>query len=88
MQGDGKHSGIEGGGGKSSAAIGWSPPMEEAFEAAKAALAAAATLAHPLLMAELGLVMDASSSHMGAALQQCRGAVVAAENHLVFSLGS
>jgi hypothetical protein len=44
--------------------------MEEAFQAA---LAAVATMAHPSPTAELGLVVDASSSHVGAALQQHRG---------------
>jgi transposase InsO family protein len=44
--------------------------MEGAFEAAKAALAAAAELAHPQHGAELALMVDASAEHMGAALQQ------------------
>jgi hypothetical protein len=44
--------------------------MEGAFEAAKAALAAAAELAHQQHGAELTLMVDASAEHMGAALQQ------------------
>jgi hypothetical protein len=43
------------GGAKGSAAIGWSSPMEAAFQAA-------ATLSHPVPTAELGLVVDAYSS--------------------------
>jgi hypothetical protein len=61
------------GGGKGSAAIGWSPCMEEAFVMAKTALAAAATLSHPSPSAKLGLIVDASSSHVGASLQQRHG---------------
>ncbi len=61
------------GGERGSTAIGWPPQMEEAFLAAKAALAAAVTLAHPSPSAELGLMVDASSTHVGAALQQRRG---------------
>jgi hypothetical protein len=48
----------------------WSAAMEGAFEAAKAALAAAAELARPQHGAELALMVDASAEHMGAALQQ------------------
>jgi hypothetical protein len=47
-----------------------SPAMEGAFWAAKAALAAAAELAHPQHGAELALMVDASAEHMGAVLQQ------------------
>ncbi len=61
------------GGGKGSAAIGWSPAMEAAFLSAKASLVSAATLAHPSPSAELGLMVDASSTHVGASLQQRRG---------------
>jgi transposase InsO family protein len=61
------------GGGKGSTAIGWGPVMEAAFLAAKASLVSAATLAHPSPSAELGLMVDASSTHVGASLQQCRG---------------
>ncbi len=55
---------------KLTATLDWSPAMEGAFEAAKAALAAAAELAHPQHGAELALMVDASEEHMGAALQQ------------------
>jgi cytoskeleton-associated protein 5 len=61
------------GGGKGSTAIGWDPLKEEAFQAAKNALASAATLAHPAPSAELGLMVDASSTHVGASLQQRQG---------------
>jgi cleavage and polyadenylation specificity factor subunit 1 len=61
------------GGRKGSTAIGWSPVMEAAFLAAKASLVSAATLAHPSPSAELGLMVDASSTHVGASLQQRRG---------------
>ncbi len=61
------------GGGKGSTAIGWDPHKEEAFQAAKKALASAATLAHPSPSAQLGLMVDASSTHVGASLQQRRG---------------
>jgi hypothetical protein len=61
------------GGGKGSTAIGWSPVMEAAFLVAKASLVSAATLAHPSPSAELGLMVDASSTHVGASLQQRRG---------------
>jgi hypothetical protein len=47
--------------------------MEAAFQAAKSSLASAATLAHPSPSAELGLMVDASSTHVGASLQQRRG---------------
>jgi hypothetical protein len=61
------------GGGKGSTAIGWDSQREEAFQAAKTALASAATLAHPSPSADLGLMVDASSTHVGASLQQRRG---------------
>jgi hypothetical protein len=44
--------------------------MEAAFQAAKVSLAPAATLAHPSPSAELGLMVDASSTHVVALLQQ------------------
>jgi cleavage and polyadenylation specificity factor subunit 1 len=53
--------------------------MEEAFRAAKAALVEATTLAHPSPSAELGLMVDASSTHVGAALQQRRSRTAAWE---------
>jgi hypothetical protein len=55
---------------KLTAALDWSAAMETSFEAAKAALAAAAELAHPQQGVELALMMDTSAEHMGAALQQ------------------
>ncbi len=55
---------------KPTEALDWSPAMEASFEAAKAALAAAAELAHQQQGAELALMVDASAEHMGAALQQ------------------
>jgi hypothetical protein len=55
---------------KPTAALVWSAAMEGAFETAKAALAAAAELAHPKHGAELALMVDASAEHMGASLQQ------------------
>jgi cleavage and polyadenylation specificity factor subunit 1 len=60
-------------GGKSGKqAVQWSAAMDEAFKKAKAALQAAALLEHPAADAEISLVTDASSSHIGAALQQKR----------------
>jgi RNase H-like domain found in reverse transcriptase/Reverse transcriptase (RNA-dependent DNA polymerase) len=60
------------GGRKGSAPVGWSPPMLQAFAAAKAALAAATLLDHPALGADISVVTDASSTHVGAVLQQRR----------------
>jgi len=51
-------------------AVEWSEDRQAAFQAAKDALAAAATLAHPKRGAELALMVDASGGHVGAALQQ------------------
>ena len=48
----------------------WSAGDQHAFEAAKAALAAAALLAHPRQGAILSLAVDASATHVGASLQQ------------------
>ena len=44
--------------------------MRDAFAAAKTALSSAVRLAHPVSAAELALMSDASSSHVGAVLQQ------------------
>jgi cleavage and polyadenylation specificity factor subunit 1 len=52
--------------------IQWSQQMVAAFDAAKAALSAAALLEHPAARAEISLVTDASSTHIGATLQQRR----------------
>jgi hypothetical protein len=48
------------------------PPVA-AFDAAKAALAAAVPLAHPALNAVLSLATDASDTHVGGVLQQLAG---------------
>jgi hypothetical protein len=65
------------GGAPPSAAVTWSPPMETAFSEVKRALAAATLLAHPSQHAELAVVVDASASHVGAALQQRSSATAA-----------
>jgi len=62
------------GGPSGSTQLVWSSAMESAFLAAKSGLAAATSLAHPVLDAELALVVDASNTHVGAALQQRRPA--------------
>ena len=48
----------------------WSGNMVLAFQAAKDALSAATTLAHPQQAAEMALMVDASGGHVGASLQQ------------------
>jgi hypothetical protein len=48
----------------------WTPDMETAFAAAKAALVAAVPLAHPLPRVVLAMATDASNTHVGAVLQQ------------------
>jgi transposase InsO family protein len=48
----------------------WTAEMRRSFSAAKAAVAAACTLQHPLPGAQLSLATDASASHIGAVLQQ------------------
>jgi cleavage and polyadenylation specificity factor subunit 1 len=58
--------------GKPQEKISWSEERKAAFEAAKAALSAAALLDHPSPAAEVALFCDASSSHTGAVLQQRR----------------
>jgi hypothetical protein len=50
----------------------WSAEMEVAFSAARRALSSSAVLEHPVDGAELSLVTDASSSHVGAVIQQKR----------------
>jgi hypothetical protein len=52
------------------AALEWSPQMEAAFTAAKAALCKVTSLAHPDPSAAISLACDASDSHVGAVLQQ------------------
>ena len=51
----------------------WTAAMDAAFLAAKSALAAACALQHPVPGARLSLAVDASDSHVGAALQQFVG---------------
>jgi len=51
-------------------AVQWSSDREEAFLAAKKALAAATRLAHPFQSSELSLAVDASATHVGACLKQ------------------
>jgi transposase InsO family protein len=50
--------------------LGWTEECQAAFVEAKRALSAATTLVHPDAEAELSLATDASSSHVGAVLQQ------------------
>jgi hypothetical protein len=51
-------------------ALAWSREMEVSFEAAKRALSSATWLVHPDPASTLALHMDASASHVGAALHQ------------------
>jgi Reverse transcriptase (RNA-dependent DNA polymerase) len=60
------------GGGSGKAAVQRSEAVREAFSEARVALADTALLAHPAADAELSLVTDASSSHVGAVQQQRR----------------
>ncbi len=55
---------------KPATVLDWTPEMDGAVHAAKAALSKATLLAHPLPAAELGLAVDASADHVGAVLQQ------------------
>ena len=48
----------------------WSTPMLEAFEGSKQQMVRATHLAHPGKKARLALSVDASGTHIGAALQQ------------------
>jgi hypothetical protein len=52
------------------ATLEWSPQMEAAFTAAKAALCKVTSLAHPDPSAAISLACDTSDSHLGAVLQQ------------------
>ena len=58
------------GGKPASEKLQWSPTLEKAFVEAKAALSSATCLAHPHPQATLALHVDASASHVGAALHQ------------------
>jgi hypothetical protein len=55
---------------KGSHPITWTPELLRSFDECKASLSRAALLAHPDLSAPLALVTDASTSAMGAVLQQ------------------
>lgn len=55
---------------KSNSPVAWTEAMNAAFEATKNSLAKSALLAHPKLDAPLALVVDASQTAIGAALQQ------------------
>ncbi|PNF24083.1 hypothetical protein B7P43_G04700 [Cryptotermes secundus] len=55
---------------KGSHTITWTPELHRAFEGCKASVSRATLLAHPDPSAPLALVTDASSSNMGAVLQQ------------------
>jgi cleavage and polyadenylation specificity factor subunit 1 len=55
---------------KGSYPITWTPELQKAFEECKASLSRATLLAHPNPSARLALVTDASTSAMGAVLQQ------------------
>jgi len=48
----------------------WSAAHQDAFLAAKSSLSSATLLAHPLQSATISLAVDASSTHVGACLQQ------------------
>ncbi|KAG7307845.1 hypothetical protein JYU34_006448 [Plutella xylostella] len=48
----------------------WTPDLERCFDECKASLTTATTLTHPDAEATLGLFTDASSTHIGACLQQ------------------
>mgnify|MGYP003339514809 CR=1 FL=1 len=52
--------------------VSWTAEMSQAFTDSKQALASTAVLDHPAAGAEISLVTDASSSHLGAVLQQRR----------------
>ncbi len=59
------------------AAVEWTPERRAAFQAARAALGKATNLAFPRQDAEIALMTDASSTHVGAALQQRDGPAAA-----------
>jgi len=48
----------------------WTDTLEQSFLSAKAALTSATSLAHPSASARVSLAVDASSSHVGAVMQQ------------------
>ena len=53
----------------------WSEAMTAAFDTAKTSVSSSALLSHPSSSAELVVVADASSSHVGVALHQRRRAI-------------
>jgi len=55
---------------KGSQPVTWTPDLRQAFEECKASLSQAAMLAHPDGAAPMALVTDASTTAMGAVLQQ------------------
>jgi cleavage and polyadenylation specificity factor subunit 1 len=55
---------------KGSHPIAWAPELHKAFEECKASLSRATLLAHPVPTEHLALVTEASTSSMGAMLQQ------------------
>ena len=62
------------GGCSGSTRLKWSPEMSASFISAKSSLSSITQLAHPCAAAKLVLVVDASATHVGAALQQRRPA--------------
>jgi len=54
-------------------AVEWTAERRTVFKAARAALGKATNLAYPRMGADLGLMVDASADHVGAALQHCTG---------------
>ena len=62
------------GGSSGSTRLKWSPEMSASFNSAKSSLSSITQLAHPCAAAKLVLVVDASATHVGAALQQRRPA--------------
>ena len=68
-------------------AVQWTPQRLAAFKVAKANIQQATNLAYPQQDAELALMVDASATHLGAALQQ-RTQLAAAWQPLGSSPGS
>ncbi len=73
------------GGGTGADRLTWLPEMQAAFEGSKEALAKMTLLSHPLPQAKLSLAVDASATHVGAALQQQRPGSAAWEPLRFFS---
>jgi cleavage and polyadenylation specificity factor subunit 1 len=64
------HAALSGPGVKGSHPFAWTPDLHRAFEECKASLSRATPLAHPDPSAQLALVTDASTTAVGAVLQQ------------------